>query len=199
MNEKEYAQNLVNTAKNTLDRVKKELIVLEQNYDSLKDKNTFVLPLVVHNICIIFERQAYKFIEPLQSMFSFDTNLLNDNDKAKVSAIQKILTDLSCREYKAYNEQLQNLPNIEKKAKENNSEFDRETEINYFEHVEYDFGDMFREFFMILFTSQYNMTAKQINATQKALSIAHSIFETEIPKKKLAIENCNKIINGVQC
>lgn len=184
----------------TVEKVKqdvlKQLPILEQNLESMdKQTNFILLPIVIHNICVIFERQAYKFIEPALNLWI----LMNPADVPEeiepiVNKTIEILADLQKKECDLYEDQYKDMLEDKKKAKKEGRKFIKREEIKAFNHLEADMSSFFKKAIMLQVSGVYKFNHRQNQILKETYKLCIKILKEVIPQKRLTLKNTKKIL-----
>ena len=195
------SENLQQTAQQTAQQIRQQITeqlpVLKQNLLSLQQSDTIAtLPLVIHNICIICERQAYKFLKPaLQLYQACETSNLNKAISEMVDTTINILSDLCHKEDKLQEEQYQQMYAEKDNAEKNGEEYNMQAEIDVFNHLEADMSSFYKKLIMLSLVGQITFNQRQNELWAQTLTLCIDILETIIRQKQITLENINKFNN----
>lgn len=197
MKKKSYDKSLYQTAEKIKCQVQKELPILEQNLSSLtQTESIMTLPIVIHNICVSLERQAYMFISPaLQLYMSTDTTILTPELAAMNKKTIEILEELEKKEEQLYKEQEKQMLLNMQYAEKHGEEFCISAEIDAFNHVEADMSSFFKKVLMLVIAGQMSLNTKQVEIMNYVKEICIYVLEHAISQKKQVLDGVNKILN----
>lgn len=179
--------------------IEKELPVLTNNLQSLTSSQTFVtIPSVVHNICVVFERQAYKFLRPAYNLYKhINAASLTPELQDMVATTQKILSELVAKEDALVNEQYELLNRQIAAAKEKGETVNVKEEERVFNHLEADLSTFFGKVIKLAISGYYHMTEQDLETMREVHSICVSILQEEIEAKQNALSNAKKFLASI--
>lgn len=188
---KEFDKQYRETAEKVKSQIMQQLPALRQNLQSLqqKSKNYFALPIVIHNICIIFEREAYLFLDPA-------INLYHDGDykDENMKKAYENLCNLKRQEDELYAEQYKQMESERIIAEAKGEPFNREAELESFNHLEADLSPFFKTIIMYIISGGVALNDKQQKTMDNIYQHCLNRLQVLIPKKEQALANVNKIL-----
>jgi len=209
--EKENEKDLYRRAViGTKERVEKELPIMRQNLDTLKEneENYTVLAQTVHNIAIIINNEAYRFFEPFLRLW--ESNEVRKRSWMRIGkativekdtdVVRDVLTQLINQEKKLHNRQLEEAKKERKKMlveKKDEPVPTLEEMIADFRHVEYDPSAIFERFWMHVLTNNIELNDKHLGCLREIRSTCVSILEEYIPKREESIKKCDYILQKI--
>lgn len=195
-NKKSLDEQYKETAEQVKSQLMQQLPILRQNLKSLKDsKQYFILPIVIHNICVIFEREAYQFLTPAIQLWEEALNCTEEKDKKE--EYQKTLDklkELKSQEDTLYQEQYLQLDEQCRIAEKNGESINREIEIGFFNHLEADLSIFYRTFVGDMIRRVFAPSHKTESVLEEVTNHCISVLEREIPKKEEALKNVDKFL-----
>lgn len=188
---KEFDKQYRETAEKVKSQIMQQLPALRQNLQSLQQrrKNYIALPIVIHNICIIFEREAYLFLDPAISLYR-DGNY----EDADMKKAYENLCDLRRKEDELYTEQYKQMELDCKTAEFNGEPFNREAELEAFNHLEADLSPFFKAIIMYVISGGIALNKKQEETMEHVYQHCLKRLQVLIPKKEQALANVDKIL-----
>ena len=184
------------TAQKVRDAIERELPILEQNLRTMESTNNFmVIPLTVHNICIILERQAYKFLRPALNLYSYmDSDNLRQEHKAEIRAGIDTLKKLSDLEKDLVSNQEAELVKAQADARKKKRPFNPDAEREAFNHFEGDLSSFFRTLFSLIITDNYYLTPDQKKVLDETRLLCIEILKEAVNIKRQALHNTKKVL-----
>ena len=186
------------TALKVKESIERELPILEQNLATLLGtENIIVLPDTIHNICVVLEREAYKFIQPAFNLYDYmDSENLNEATKHIIDTNKKVLQDLLKQETDHVAEQEAQMQKEKAAALKAKRPFDERVEREVFTHVEADISVFYRKLIMLLISGSYFLTPHQKRVLEEVRTLCIGILQLTIPRKRQALVNVKKILEA---
>jgi len=184
------------TALKVKELIERELPILEQNLATLQNTNNIaILPDTIHNICVILEREAYKFLRPAFNLYDYtDSENLNASTKHVIDSNKMILQDLLKQEADHIAEQEAQMQKEKAAALKAKRPFNERVEREVFTHLEADISPFYRKLIMLLITGSYFLTPYQKRVLDEVHDLCITTLQTTIPRKRQALVNINKIL-----
>ncbi len=180
---------LRNSTRNILNRLVKELPILQQQQKTINDIGFYlpILPLSLHNLAVMRSEKIYIFLQPILDLWDSVTPIdievncvpINDNKKSIVSTIQSLLKkdkEGVARQQKII--KTNNLPPIP---------------VELLDHIEYDVSD-FIFIFVEYVNAGYEPTDQQISILEDIFKLISNLTDETVKNKTQAINNCRKIL-----
>ena len=154
-----------------------------------------LLPIVIHNICISLEGQAYKFVQPALRLYkAVDTKSLSLELASMVEKTIDCLSELQCKENELYAEQYAKMKEQEKYARENGDPFNIEAELAVFNHLEADMSSFYKKLLMLIMIGTIKQEGTIADMLCELRTLCIEILTIVIPKKQQALINVNKVL-----